>query len=249
MDAGLQRGLILQHGEDGPPGLLGEWLAERGVRFEVHDTWREELPADAGRYAWIASLGSEHTPGAESAPAWVEAEVEFLGRALEADVPVLGLCFGGQALALAAGGSVFPSEPPEVGWLEVQTSEPALIPPGPWLHFHYDLLRPPASSRVIAWSPAGPAAFVLGASLGLQFHPESTGEIAMDWARFDARRLAALGIDPSVLVPSPDGAREAAFELFDGWSRLAGVHGGNGMGTLSKAPESASGSTAQEEER
>ncbi len=162
MAASGRAGLILQHGDDGPPAILGEWLDERGIEHEVHSTWREPLPASPGDYGWIASLGSEHTPGAEGAPSWVDAEIEFLRRSLALEVPVLGLCFGGQALALAAGGAVARSEPPEIGWIEVETSDPELIPPGPWLHFHYDLIAPPPDSEVVAWSPAGPAAFVLG---------------------------------------------------------------------------------------
>ena len=58
-----RRGLILQHGPDGPPAILGEWLAEREVPHQVHATWRDPLPARPEDYAWIASLGSEHTPG------------------------------------------------------------------------------------------------------------------------------------------------------------------------------------------
>jgi imidazoleglycerol phosphate synthase glutamine amidotransferase subunit HisH len=168
----------------------------------------------------------------------VDAEIEFLRGAVEHDVPVLGLCFGGQALALAAGGAVARSEPPEIGWIEVETSDPELIPPGPWLHFHYDLLAPPPGAEVVARSPAGPAAFVLKRSLGLQFHPESTPEIGAEWARLDAERLERLGIDGTGLLDvDANGTREAAMRLFDGWWERAASRPGQGMGTLSKIGE------------
>ncbi len=210
-------GLVLQHGPSGPPAILGEWLGERRIEHEVHLTWRDPLPADPGDYGWIATLGSEHTPGAANAPPWVDAEIEFLRRGLEAEVPVLGLCFGGQALAVAAGGSVAPSVPPEIGWMEIETSDPALVPPGPWLHYHYDLLHPPAEAEVIAWSAAGPAAFTLDHSLGLQFHPESTSEIAAEWARQDSERLDRAGVDPAVLKTDGARPRAEALRLFDAW--------------------------------
>jgi GMP synthase-like glutamine amidotransferase len=210
--------LILQHGDDGPPGILGEWLSERGLAHDTHATWREPLPSDPGDYGWIATLGSEHTPGAVDAPAWVAAEIGFLGEALAADVPVLGLCFGGQALAVAAGGAVHRADPAEIGWLEVASDDLALIPPGPWLHYHYDQLRPPPASETIARSPSGPAAFVLGRSLGLQFHPESTPEIAAEWARQDgslsAEDSARLAEEGARAAPSAAGA---ARRLFDAW--------------------------------
>ena len=216
-------GLILQHGDSGPPGILGEWLRERSIAHQIHPTWREPLPADPAAYSWIASLGSEHTPGHPDAPGWVADEVEFLELTLNAEVPVLGLCFGGQALAAAAGAAIVASEPPEIGWLEVATDDPELVPPGPWLHYHYDLFEPPPGSTTIARSPAGPAAFTLGPSLGLQFHPESTPEIAAEWARQDASRLTETGIDPLELGRQGAGAAAAAAiaarSLFNAWWR------------------------------
>ncbi|HEX2359800.1 MAG TPA: type 1 glutamine amidotransferase [Solirubrobacterales bacterium] len=238
MERDARPGLVLQHGESGPPAILGDWLVGRGIEHEVHETWREPLPGAAADYGWVASLGSEHTPGANGALAWVEAEIEFLRSALELGVPVLGLCFGGQTLAVAAGGSVAPSEPPEIGWIGIETSDPELVPAGPWLHYHYDMLRPPADSEVLAWSPAGPAAFVLGPSLGLEFHPESTPEIAAAWARMDdAARLERLGIDPARLEDGAPGARDAAIRLFDAWWERVGFYRRDGMGTLSKIAE------------
>ena len=226
-------GLILQHGVDAPPALLTEWARARGIEHEVHRTWQEPLPADPAAHGWIATLGSEHTPGAEGAPNWVDAEIDFLRRALELDVPVLGLCFGGQALAVAAGGSVAPSDPPEIGWYEVATSDPALVPPGPWLHYHYDQLTPPPNADVIARAGSGPAAFALGRSLGLQFHPESTAEIGAGWARMDADQLERRGLRPD-FDTQPETARTDAMRLFDAWWAMAGDPRPRGMGTLSK---------------
>ncbi len=248
MAAGRRRGLILQHGKDAPPAILEEWARSRGIDHELHRTWEDPLPADPGEYGWIATLGSEHTPLADSAPPWVDAEIAFLARALDGGVPVLGLCFGGQALAVAAGGSVKPSDPPEVGWASVETSDPELVPPGPWLHYHYDLLVPPAEAAVVARSPAGPAAFVLDGSLGLQFHPESTPEQAAIWAGMDAERLERIGVDPVALAgagaEAGEGARESALRLFDAWWEAAHVRQGAGMGNLSKVAEPEPGSSS-----
>jgi GMP synthase-like glutamine amidotransferase len=218
-------GLILQHGESGPPGIFGEWLRERGLRADVHRVWSDPLPDRPEEAGWICSLGSEHTPGSPKAPAWAEAEVDFLSEALAADVPVLGLCFGGQALAAAARASIVASQPPEVGWQRVSTAEPDLVPPGPWLHFHFDAFEPPAAGRLLAWSAAAPAAFLVGRSLGVQFHPEATPAMAATWARLDAKRLAEIGIRAEDLnaqgIRSAQGAAAAARSLFDAWWAIA----------------------------
>lgn len=235
-------GLILQHGDNAPPAILEVWLRERGIPYLVRAVWREPLPEDPGEFAWVTALGSEHTPGTPDAPAWVDDEVAWLERALDADVPVLGLCYGGQALALAAGGGVEPADPPEVGWFEIETSDPELIPPGPWLHYHYHQLVPPPEARVLARSSAGPAAFELDASLGLQFHPESTPEIAAGWERQDVRRQASPGWDPAALLEqgrrASDAAARAARRLFDAWWAK--------MGTLSRGGTGAARGGARE---
>jgi GMP synthase-like glutamine amidotransferase len=211
-------GLILQHGELGPPGILAEWLDEREIAYAVHPVWRKPLPADPAGYAWIATLGSEHTPGVDGAPEWIDAEIEFLRGALAAEVPVLGLCFGGQALAVAAGGAVHRADPAEIGWLEVETEAAELIPPGPWLHYHYDQLVPPPEATAIARTASGSAAFVLGRSVGLQFHPEATPETVAKWTAEDpklpateAERVALEGVEAAPR------AERSARRLFDAW--------------------------------
>jgi len=118
-------------------------------------------------------------------------------------------------------------DPPEVGWQEVETDDPDRVPAGPWLHFHYDQLEVPPGAEELARSAAGPAAFALGPSLGLQFHPEGTAEIADAWALGDEERLLAVGISPSAVaiegMERGAAAAAAADALFDRW--WAGVAG------------------------
>ena len=217
----MNRGLILQHEEGGPPALFADWCGRRSIPFEVRRVWEDGVPPSPAGLPWICALGSDHSPAETDAPSWVAAEIDFLRAALGADVPVLGLCFGGQALAAAGGAQVGPADPPEVGWLEVDSDDPATVPTGPWLHFHYDQLTVPPGGEELARSAAGTAAFRLGRSLGLQFHPEGTPEIADAWTLVDEERLLPLGISPSAVAiqgrESAAAAASAADALFDAW--------------------------------
>ncbi len=213
--------LILQHEPSAPADLLGEWLRARGIAHETVPVWERGAPTDPSGRPWICSLGSDQTPSRAGSAPWVDAEVALLGAALDAGVPVLGLCFGGQALAAAAGGAVHPADPPAAGWAEVETIEPELIAPGPWLHFHFDQLEAPPGSTELARSPAGVAAFRLGRSLGLQFHPETGPVVAAGWAESERARLREAGIDPDAVAAGGERlgarARDLAFALFDAW--------------------------------
>lgn len=212
-------GLILQHDRDAPPALLAGWLERRAIAHRVAELWREPVPA-LDRTGFVVVLGSEHSATA-SDPGWISAERSLLGEALAAEIPVLGLCFGGQALALALGGEVHPARPPETGWDEIASLAPEQIPAGPWINFHYDSFTLPEGAVLLARSPAGPAGFRLGPHLGIQFHPEATPAIANRWAEQKRRNDAR--IDPGRIAADgerhgADAARRA-IALFDGWWR------------------------------
>jgi GMP synthase-like glutamine amidotransferase len=221
----VPRALLLQHGDWGPPGLLAEWLDERGIPYDLHRTYVGEPMPDPDGYAFIVSLGSNRNPRDTDDPA-VAAELVLLRRAIDRDVPVLGLCFGGQALAAALGGEVEPAPTPELGWTMIETDDPELVPPGPWLEWHFERFSTPPGATEIARTGHATQAFRHGRHLGVQFHPESTVEIVARWADSDRERLARLGLgDGSDLIAATDeeraAARAAAFQFFDGFLAMA----------------------------
>jgi len=211
--------LIRQHVEYAPPGLLVEWLEARGLAYEVDRSWVGAPLPDPARYAFVASLGHSRGPGDTDDPA-VAGELELLGRAVERGVPVLGLCFGGEALAAVLGGRVERAAVPELGWREIETDDPRLVPAGPWLEWHFERFTTPPGATELARTADATQAFRLGPHLAVQFHPETTVDIVAGWARLDREQLAALGIDDgaALLTATPERreeARAAAFRLFD----------------------------------
>ena len=192
--AGTAPALVLQHGEIGPPGLLADWAHERGIELDIHRSERgDPYPEHEGR-SFIASLGSWRSPAEVEVPE-VAAELDFIARAVDAEVPVLGLCYGAQILAVVLGGEVGPARRPELGWCRIDSLRPDLVPDGPWLQWHYDGFTVPTGGELLASSAAGAQAFLHGSHLGVQFHPESTIEIVRLWARAETARLAELGIE------------------------------------------------------
>jgi GMP synthase-like glutamine amidotransferase len=222
----MRPALILQHGDWGPPALLGEWAEAHGVPYVTHRVdLNHQLPELDGQ-PFVVSLGSDHSPRHGDVEA-VVVEVEFIKRAVDREIPVLGLCYGGQVLAHVLGGTVEEAPAPELGWHMVSSEEPDEIPEGPWLQWHYDRFTLPPGAQQLASSPRAVQAFRQGAHLGLQFHPESTVEIVKEWARLDGARLAELGIaDGEALAEAgraeQERAREDAFRLFDAfWQRAS----------------------------
>jgi GMP synthase-like glutamine amidotransferase len=223
----MKPALIRQHGPTGPPGVLAGWLRDREIPAVIHPAYLEIPAPDPTGFSFIASLGSANSPREPEKPA-VATELRFLRRAVAADVPVLGLCFGGQALAVALGGSVEEAPEPELGWYELETEDPAQVPAGPWLQWHYDRFTVPDGATELARTDRASQAFRLGPHLGVQFHPESTIERVSVWARKDAARTARYGVtDGEARLEAgrahQAGAIEAAYRLFDSfWASLNG---------------------------
>jgi GMP synthase-like glutamine amidotransferase len=213
-------GLILQHGASEPPGLLEQWLRGRGHEFTVHHSGQGPPPDPRG-YAFIASLGSERS-ALDADPPWIPEHIELLRDAVAADVPALGICFGGQALSLALGGGSDLASTREVGWIDVDSHD-EIIPVGPWAQYHDEVMRVPPGARLLARSPAGTAAYRIGPHLGVQFHPEATPEMVNAWARADSN-LPAAGITVDQLADQGlrygTAARDCSFALFDAWWRV-----------------------------
>jgi GMP synthase (glutamine-hydrolysing) len=210
--------LVLEHDRDAPAALLIAWAQERGVALEIVASGAP-IPDPEGR-PFVVSLGAEGAAYDTTLP-WIAAERTVLDRAIARDVPVLGICFGAQHLALALGGSVAPASRPEVGWLEIETSAPDLVPEGPWLQWHRDGFTVPPGAETLAVSAVGAQAFALGPHLGVQFHPEVTPAIALGWARDYPSSMAAAGTTLAAVRAGGerwgDDARARAFRLFDGF--------------------------------
>jgi GMP synthase-like glutamine amidotransferase len=214
---------IVEQQKDAPAGFLADWARDRGHRVELLRA--QELGTDwpdPRRYGAIAALGAEHSVHASRDP-WIAAEIAFLRAAHDARVPVLGLCFGSQALAAALGAEVRVAPRPEIGWFELEPVEDGGFPRGPWFQWHFDTFAVPPGAGLLARTALCPQAFRLDSSVGLQFHPEATPDIIADWIRTGRDRLARNGLDADALTAETraagPAARERAYALFDAISR------------------------------
>jgi GMP synthase-like glutamine amidotransferase len=205
------RALLIQQDHVSPAGPLGDALTGRGYeveefpvvpaeRFHAPDvdvTFPEPTDFDV-----IVPMGAPWSVYDHATIGnWAPTEVAFLRTAHQRGVPVLGICFGGQALALALGGTVEPAPRPEIGWTRVRSRSPHLVEDGPWFQWHHDRWTEPPGSRTLARTAVAPQAFVLGRSLGLQFHPEMTLGMLRGWlGNGGDEHLRRFGLDPHDVV-------------------------------------------------
>ena len=213
---------MVANATDPDTGYVGERLEQRGFVLRTVFRDRGEVPDGieaAGRPAVVLLLGSEWAVHEPVDVAARDAEAALVRSAVAAGVPVLGLCYGAQLAAYALGGQVRTAERPEAGLVEVDTSDPDLVPPGPWTAFHTDVFDPPSQAKVLARNACGVQAFVLDGVLAVQFHPEVRPDVLSGWAERFPGLLAGAGVDARGLVAGARGAearsRAAAHRLVD----------------------------------
>ena len=114
-------------------------------------------------------------------PATMTETIELVREILAEEIPIFGICFGGQLMARALGGSVARSPKAELGWYEIESDDKTLIPTGPWFEYHWDRWTLPKGALEIARTEIASQAFVMGRTLGVQFHPEIDPEVLEEW--------------------------------------------------------------------
>jgi GMP synthase-like glutamine amidotransferase len=165
------------------------------------------VPASPEAFSGLAFMGGPMSVN-DDLP-WIDAELTLIRAAVEADIPVLGHCLGGQLMAKALGGSVTRNPVKEIGWGEVKlVDSPGArawfgdIPGFTAFHWHGETFTlPPGAEHVLASAHCTNQGFVLGKNLALQCHVEMTPEMIGEWCRVGAGEIAA---SDSVAVQRPE---------------------------------------------
>jgi GMP synthase-like glutamine amidotransferase len=204
------RALVISHDPTEQPALIGARLEQHGYDLEAFVVCESTASPESHRA--FPSLDGVDVVLAMGAPwsvydtatigSWIEREIEFVHEVHARGLPYLGVCFGGQVLAAALGGTVEPAPRPELGWCVVASRAPA-IAAGPWLQWHSDRFTLPPGAEELAWNEVGVQAFRMGRSIGVQFHPEVDHRLLSSWLD-DGEALdplfTELGVDPAALI-------------------------------------------------
>ena len=159
--------------------------------------------------------------------AWIPPMLALVKASVEAGVPVIGHCLGGQLLAKALGGRVMRNAVKEIGWGEIEvldtpvTSEWTPLEPFVTFQWHEDTFSiPEGAHRIWASAHCGNQAFVTGSHIGMQCHVEITAEMIESWCESGAEEIEQ-NVSRSPAVQRPAQMRENLDERLAALRRVA----------------------------
>lgn len=191
---------VLNHVGYDDPGHIATALNELGMpwamRYREHfDANKVELPPDSDL---LVLLGSLWDPTDTSAPG-VRAELSLVEKAKEAHVPILGICYGAEILAISSGAKVRPLDEPSIGFRDVCFT--GIDWPASrqffWNHLGFDV---PTGATELAVGPESSWAFREGNVLAVQFHPDATPGLLKRWTLEGSEELNHLGVRAADIV-------------------------------------------------
>ncbi|MBA3866796.1 MAG: hypothetical protein H0X42_10720 [Solirubrobacterales bacterium] len=216
------RVLAIVQQRDAGPGVFGEAVRAAGAELDVWLAPEEAAaPADPLGYDAVLVLGGAAHPDQGDAHGWLATEKSLLAELLVRQVPLLGLCLGGQLVAAAAGATPRRACRPEIGWHRVELSaagaaDPLLAPLTPgfeafqWHSYEFPL--PPGAIELARSEVSLQACRIGECAWALQFHPEVSAADALHWVedyRSDEDAIR-IGVDPVALRAETE-AKIAAF--------------------------------------
>lgn len=231
------RVLVVEHEAGTHAGYVGEQLLAGGLELDVRRPYLgAALPASLADHDGLLVLGGTPNPYDDTATPWLATVRALLAEALDREVPTLGICLGGEILAMVAGGTVRPAtHGVEVGVYELTaTAEsaddplfgelPARFPAVEW-HIEEIASLPPGAVLLCSSELFRHQAFRVGpCAWGTQFHPEVLTELATSWSSGGATEMALAGVTAESVAADVAAVDVRLRELWGGvarrWGRL-----------------------------
>ena len=185
--------MVVEHEEDCPPALMGEWLVAAGCELVVCQAWAgDDVPELGAGDGWLV-LGGSMGAHDEAHHPWLAVVKQRIREAADDGTPLLGICLGHQLAADALGGQVEVNERGQqlgllqVGWEAEAHLDPlmaSVATPRRASHWNHDVVtRLPEGGRLLATAPGGEVQAARHAPTvwGVQWHPELDARVARQW--------------------------------------------------------------------
>lgn len=183
------------------PGYLAGFLDEQGIAWQlIRVDEGEAIPASVAPFSGVVLMGGPMSVN-DNLP-WIAPLLSLIRQAVDADIPLLGHCLGGQLISKALGAVVTQNAVKEIGWGEVMVSKSDVAKQ--WFgelesfngfHWHGESFSlPEQATHLLSTAYCQNQGYAIGKHLALQCHIEMTAEMVRDWCTIGADEInGALG--------------------------------------------------------
>lgn len=182
---------LFRHIECEGPGYLDEVLKRHNIPVQLiaidQGDAVPESPADS---SGVIIMGGPMSVNDDDE--WIQQETHFIRRAIDAGLPALGHCLGGQFIAKALGARIVQNPVKEIGWFDVERhhsdQQPnwieAFSTPQPVFHWHGETFElPDGAVPLLKSRHCENQAFLYKDNvLAFQCHIEMTADMVDEWS-------------------------------------------------------------------
>ncbi|WP_018411309.1 type 1 glutamine amidotransferase [Methyloversatilis thermotolerans] len=199
---------VFRHSPTEGAGHFATFMQAQGREIMVFAIDRgDPVPDDPTAFAGLCFMGG---PMSVNDPLpWIPQVLALIRAAMDADIPVIGHCLGGQLMSKALGGTVGSNRCKEIGWLDVQATDPSAAhwfgdrPGFPSFHWHGETFTvPEGATRILASEGCDNQAWVKGKHLAMQCHVEMTEAMVQEWCRNGADEIREASSQSTVQQPA-----------------------------------------------
>lgn len=202
--------VIFRHVATEGPGYFATYLSRHDIPWQVIKIDEGgAVPENPCAFSGMAFMGGPMSVN-DDLP-WMPQALGLIAAAVDAGVPVIGHCLGGQLMSKALGGMVTRNAVREIGWGRVDVVGHPLgrawfggLPASfDSFHWHGETFSvPPSAARLLSSPYCENQAFALGPHLALQCHVEMTVALIRRWCQDWGKEVTSLAARlPSVQTP------------------------------------------------
>ncbi len=180
--------LIVQHESFEKEGNMADWLEKNQAEITYLKLYEEQNFPNPADFDLIILVGGPMSVNDEAEYPWLVTEKEFVRQVLKLEIPMLGICLGGQLIANALGAEITLNKEAEIGWFDIENvakQEDVFQFPDKVEIFHWHgetFALPDGAVPLIKSEACENQGFQYGRYvIGLQCHPEATTEVIQEW--------------------------------------------------------------------
>ncbi|MEW6050309.1 MAG: type 1 glutamine amidotransferase [Candidatus Zixiibacteriota bacterium] len=203
--------LVVQNCAPEPPGAIVDYLSQRDIPWTLVRSWTDNAYPDAGDLGALVVMGCPLSVTTYREHEFLVRLFEYVSGTVRADIPYLGICFGGQLLARVLGASVGRNNVKEIGASMIELTSEGQTDPLFWgfdtsfpaFQWHGDTFKTPFGVPNLAKSDlCANQAFRRGKQVGIQFHLEATGSDIAGWCQTYQGELVETGLNADKVIAS-----------------------------------------------